>query len=92
MLKMSTTNEEKVCTRKTSVLYQICLILVLVGAFNWGTAAILGAGKDIVSVLLAMLSKLVGVDEIGSFGPRVIFAVVTLAGIIVSLNVASNGF
>lgn len=92
MLKMSTTNEEKVSTRKTSVFYQLCLVLVLVGALNWGTAAILGSGKDIVSVLSKMLADLIGNEQTADILPRVIFGVVAAAGIIVTLDVSSNGF
>ncbi len=89
-VKMSTQNEEKMSHKEKSDLYKGALVLVLIGAVNWGTAAIVG--KDVVSVLFEWIAEKFEQKEWGGYAARVVFALVAIAGIIVTSSVSSNGF
>ena len=89
-VKMSTQNEEKMSRKEKPELYKVALVFVLIGAFNWGTTAIVG--KDIVSVLFEWIAEKGGQKEWGGYAARFVFALVAIAGLIVTLDVSSNGF
>ena len=75
---MSCKEVSESCKKKyASVTDIIATVLVVIGALNWGVYAILGEGKDIVSMIFGYFNK---PGEKVSIVARVVFGLVAVAG------------